>query len=297
MFLSKVGSMLLIFLASFILKRRGVFEESDSGFVGDLLVYIVVPAVIVDSFSGVEISADLAFLPLSALIVVSGLLASGFVLSRYLNWSEPELDAFRVTLPTLEGGTIGYSFMLAAFGEEGLSKIVLFDFMNAVFLFTVVYYVSGRLGENSHSLKKSVLKIFKSPLIWAIPLGFILNLTGFENALLSELLSMTGDALLFLVMVLLGLSIDIEKFSIKFPAKVLSIKAVIGLSLGLICVEIFGLTGLSRKAVILGSLLPPTILAVVFAKENNLDTERVSEIVTTGLIISIIVLPLITSII
>lgn len=296
MIVPKIVGLLSIFFITYFLKMNGIFERKYSEFISGLLIYLVVPAVVIKSFTELKLRPDLVYLPLSALIVVSGLLVAGFVISRILDLPVEESNAFRVTLPTLEAGTIGYTFMLAVYGQSGLSRIVLFDFANALFLFTVVYYVTNRLGDGSHHWKDSAANILKSPLVWAIPIGLLFNLMNFHNPLVFEFLEIASGGLLLLVMVLLGLTFEFEDFSLKFPALTLGLKALMAAALAFLSVKLFGLTGLSRKAVIIGSLLPPSIITVVFAEENNLETEKVSEIVSTGLIVSLVLLPLLMTV-
>lgn len=263
MILEKTLSLIVIFLIGYFLKRRGVLEKKDAKIFGKLLINLVIPVVIISSFSNINLEASLIYLPISAFITV---------------------------FPILEGGTIGYAFMLAAFGELGLSRIILFDFANAIFLFTVVYFISGSFGKNKINLKESFVKFLKTPLIWAIFIGLSLNIIGFQNIFLTNLFETISGSILLLVMLMLGLEFHPKISSFKLPALTILLKTSVGLSLGLLISMIFGLTGVERIAVIVGASLPPSIITLIFSEENNLDTEYVASLLSIALPFSLIFL-------
>lgn len=268
----------------------GNTTKKDSNIFSKLLINVVVPIVIIDSFYKATLEFDLIYLPLAALIVVVSLTFFGYIFSRLLMLKNKTRGSFITIFPTLEGGTIGYAFMLAAFGEIGLSRIVLFDAANAIYLFIVVYFISCILGGTNMSVRESVVKIFKTPLIWAIFIGIFLNLIGFQNIFVSNLFDVIGKGFLFLVMIFLGLEFQPSISSLKLPFITIGIKTAIGLLLGVVVSMIFGLGGVERIAVIIGSSLPPSIITLIFAKENNLDVEYTANLISVALIFAIIFL-------
>lgn len=295
MIFEKTAPLILIFLLGFLLKKKGIVTEKDSGILSKLLVYVVVPIIIINSFSNIIFEPSLIYIPLSALIVVFSFLISGYILAKLLKLENKTRGAFMVAFPTLEGGTIGYAFMLSAFGELGLSRIVLFDAVNAFFLFTVVYFVSCRLGKGGTSLKQAVEKILKTPLVWAIFTGIFLNLIGFKNGFFTNFSDIVGGSTIFLIMILLGLEFKPSFSSLKLPVITIMLKTGFGLALGLILSYVFGLDGIERAAVVIGSSLPPSIITLIFAKENDLDTEYAANLISVSLPFAVIFLTILVS--
>jgi len=290
MVLEKTLPLIVIFLILYFLKRKSILEKKDSKVFGKVLINLVIPVVIISSFSNINLEASLIYLPISALIIVSLLTIFGYLFAKILKLKDKTRGAFITTFPTLEGGTIGYAFMLAAFGELGLSRIILFDFANAIFLFTVVYFISGSFGKNNVRLKESVVKFLKAPLIWAIFIGLFLNIVGFQNVFLTNLFETISSSILLLVMLMLGLEFHPKISSFKLPALTILLKTSVGLSLGLLISMIFGLSGIERIAVIIGASLPPSIITLIFSEENNLDTEYVANLLSIALPFSLIFL-------
>lgn len=288
MIFEKTLPLILIFVLGVFLKKQCILIERDADTLSKILVYIVVPIIIVNSFFSIVFEPSLIYLPLSALIILSSFLALGFVLAKLLKLKSKTFGSFITAFSTLEIGTIGYAFVLSAFGKIGLSKIVLFDAMNAIFLFTVVYFVSCKFGKGGLSLKQTIGKILKTPLIWAIFIGIFLNLIGFKNEFFSDFSDIVGGSAIFLIMILLGLEFKPSISSLKLPVITVILKTGFGLILGFIVSYIFGLEGVERIVVIIASCLPPSIITLVFAKENDLDMEFTANLISVSLPFAII---------
>jgi predicted permease len=69
------------------------------------------------------------------------------------------------------------------------------------------------------------------------------------------------------------------------------LKTSIGLLLGWLAAAIFGLDGVERIAVIVASSLPPSMLTLVFAEENKLDTNYVANLLSTALPVALLFFP------
>ena len=63
-------------------------------------------------------------------------------------------------------------FILTAYGQEGLARIVLFDIGNTIMAFSFVYFIACRYGENKNS-RILVKKIISSPPLLASLLAII----------------------------------------------------------------------------------------------------------------------------
>jgi predicted permease len=240
-----------------------------------LLTYLALPAVIVRALGTATPTPDLIYLPLSALLVVLGLTLAGALILRPLGWDRSQAGAWMVTFLTFEGGAVGYPTMLLAFGEEGLSRLVLFDLAQAMYLLTVVYGIATWFGPDEISVGRVGIKLAKTPFFWAIWIGLGLNLLNWQPPTLLALLDILANSFVFLVLLLLGIEFQLQVSSVgRFLALAL-LKLGCGLGLGWGVATLFGLEGLERAAVLVGSALPPSMLGLLFAQEQQLDTRFV----------------------
>ncbi|TVQ06261.1 MAG: hypothetical protein EA368_17465 [Leptolyngbya sp. DLM2.Bin27] len=254
------------------LRRAGVLGPSEAKTIATLLTHLALPAVILRALLTASLTPDLVYLPLAALVVVVGLTLVGFLGIRGLGLDRARAGALMTTFPTFEGGAVGYPLMLLAFGDLGLSRIVLFDLAQAIYLLTVVYSLSAWFGAAGVSARAIGLKLARTPFFWAIVLGLVGNGLGLGNELLLGVLDIAASSFLLLVLLLLGIEFRVQSGGLGLVVGVALVKIGCGLALGWLAVTVFDLEGVERAAVVVGSALPPSLLTLLFAQENDLDT-------------------------
>ncbi len=281
--LEKILPLVIIFFAGYLLKKLKVLGQEDTKVLGKLLGNLVLPAIVFKSLYTAQIEPNLLYLPVAALLVVSSLTLIAWFSLRFLNCDRLRKGALITTFPTFEGGVIGYPFMFLTFGELGLSRIVLFDIAQVVFLFTVVYFLSCQFGQTRFEVKQGIGNLVKTPIIWAILLALILKAIGFHNSLLLNSLSIIENSFFFLILILLSLEFHLDLSYLKLCWLTTLAKTFCGAGLGWLAAMIFGLTGVERVAVIVGSSLPPSMLTLIFAEKNHLDTKFVANLLSIAL--------------
>ncbi|GEM_PF-928795 len=299
--IAKILPLIVAFLAVYglkrILKRIGVlkkeYEDSISKLISKLVLWIVAPVVIAKSLAQATVTLNLLYLPVIAILAVSSLLLIGYALSYVLKLKGKTRGSFIIAFPTLEGGTVGYAFMLAAFGELGLSRIVLFDFGNALFEFSAIYFIAVMLGKNAEektTVVQQLIKLLKTPVVLAIPAGLLLNVAHVQIPALYGIVDVMGIVLTFLVMAFLGLEFEPRASSFKLPVITLALQSASSVIVGFGLAWLFGLQGMERAAVIIGTCLPTSIFGLLFAKENGLDTKFMADLLALGLPFSFVFL-------
>ncbi|MBI2048858.1 MAG: AEC family transporter [Candidatus Liptonbacteria bacterium] len=295
MILEKTLPLIVIFIIGFLLKKAGVLKKEYGDPLATLVIWIVAPAVIAGSLAKTELAAGLMSLPLIAVLAVSSLLAIGWLAAKAICLTGKTRGAWIITFPTLEGGTVGYAVMLAVFGTLGLSRIVLFDFGNALFEFTAIYLLAAALGNREgerESFGKLLWKTLTTPLVLAIPVGLGLNLFHVESPLLWNVLDTAGAGLITLVMLMVALEFEPKISSFKLPITMLALQVPASIFVAWFWTSVFGLAGIERTATFVGICLPTSIMGLVFAKENKLDAEFAANVIALGLPFSLVFLPI-----
>jgi predicted permease len=294
MVFDKTLSLVLIFLTIFFLKKKKILRQQDGGVISTLLLYLIVPASIVTSLSGIVSEPRLWLLPLSGMLVALILLAAGICLSRLLPLPAATRNAFLIAFPTLEGGSIGFALMLSLFGPVGLGRIVLFDLGYAFCLFLLIFPLASFLGttgpkEKGFCLKTGASRLLKNPIIWSFAFGIGFNLFHIHIELLSEALSTIAQATLVLIMILMGLKLEWKGLMSEaiFPLWAIFVKTAVGSTIGCLLVWMFGFTGVERIAIIVGSSLPVSALTVALAQEHGLDSRFLASVFSLALPCSI----------
>jgi malate permease and related proteins len=279
----------VIFAVVFLLKRMNVVEKKDGVFVGKILFNVVIPAIALQAFSSLEFERSLLLIPVAALLVIVSMLCIGLLASRLLGLERKTAGSFVCMFFTMEGGMVGIAVMLAFFGTAGLSRFLLFDLVHAFFIFILAYILASWYGGTSRSYLYTVKRVLKTPIVWAIALGLLLNWISLSSALLSSVLSVITSGTLFLVIVLLALEFEPRASSLKLPFFTILFKVFAGIALGFLATWLLGIDGLGRVAVIIASSLPPSALILVYAQENGLDVDYVASTLSFAVPLGVVV--------
>jgi predicted permease len=287
---AKLLPLILVCLLGYGLKRLGLLNPHDASTIGKLLSTLALPALILRALITAPLTIELIYLPLSAFIVVLGLTAVGLLLAHCLPWDRPTKGSLATTFPTFEGGAVGYPLMLLAFGEVGLSLIVLFDLAQAMYLLTVVYSLSTWFGKADITPGDILKKLFRTPFFWAIILGLALNPVGITHGPFLEFLDIIAQSFLLLILLLLSLEFQVERRFLPQFVGLSLLKAACGLGLGWLAASLFGLHGVERIAVLVGAAMPPSMLTLLFAKENQLNTRFAAGYVSVAIPVALVFL-------
>lgn len=127
--LTRAGSFIAIIVLGFLLKKTGVFRESDFGILSKICIRITLPAAIITSFAGKEI--DPAMLSLLFIGIGCGVVyvALGFVLN--LRRSKEQRAFEMLNLAGYNIGCFTMPFAQSFLGPVGVITTSLFDSGNA----------------------------------------------------------------------------------------------------------------------------------------------------------------------
>lgn len=288
----KVLPLVLVCLIGYGLRRLEVLQPQDAQTLAKLISFLALPAIIIRALATAEISSSLICLPLSALFVVVSLTLIALLLVHFLGWERGTAGALITAFPSFEGGAVGYTLMLLAYGETGLSHIVLFDLAQAVYLLTVVYCLSAWFGKAGVKIKGVLLQLARAPFFWAILTGLALNLLNIRNRVLFDLLDIVGNSFLLLILLLMSLEFQISRASLRLHLSMAILKTVCGLALGAAAVSFWRIEDTARAAVLVGAALPPSMLAILFSRENQLNTRFAVGFISVAIPFSLVFLTL-----
>ena len=284
--LEKLLPIFLFFTIGYILKMMDILKKEEASVLLKLVFYLLSPAVIILSVSGMKLERELLLYPISALCIHVIMIPTGLFLSKLIKLNNDERKVFRgATL--IMNMTFILPFFIVFFGEKNLYLLSLFDAGNLVIVTTVVYSIFVSSKEDTAMDK--VKKLLKSPLIIALIIGFVLNITELKlprgiEITMQEIAEMTGT----LIMIALGAYFTPKFKKLKLSLIIVAIK-VIGI---LIATSIIGkflpIDEMGRKIMLLGAFSPVgnNILTFVFVTDG--DMELAINVVSLSIILSFI---------
>lgn len=284
--LEKLLPIFLFFTIGYILKVMNILKKEEASVLLKLVFYLLSPAVIILSVSGMKLERELLLYPISALCIHAIMIPTGLFLSKLIKLNDDERKVFRgATL--IMNMTFILPFFIVFFGEKNLYLLSLFDAGNLVIVTTVVYSIFVSSKEDTAMDK--VKKLLKSPLIIALIIGFVLNITGLKlpkgiEITMQEIAEMTGT----LIMIALGAYFTPKFKKLKLSLIIVAIKVIGILIATFIIGKFLHIDEMGRKIMLLGAFSPVgnNILTFVFVTDG--DMELAINVVSLSIILSFI---------
>jgi len=271
--------------------------------IANLLIYILGPIVVFSATISVKIDFTIIFLPILFYLLSS--LVAFLLLYFYQNtWSDSSGNILAFSGATGNTGYFGIPLAVIFFPPY-LADIYIFIVLSSLlFESTTGFYVTAK---GNFTVKESLVKIMKLPLIYAFVFGIIFNLMGISIP--EELITYTGQfkgAYGILGMMLMGMGLiglQLQKgndFDIKFISILFVLKFIFWplIVLGIIYLDrtIFMLLNDDLyKVMFLFSIVPLAGNTVTLAVLLNAKPEKASFTVLLSTILSLIYIPMVLS--
>ncbi|MET0654561.1 MAG: AEC family transporter [Pseudoxanthomonas sp.] len=259
-----------------------------------VVLYVCLPAAVLIYVPRLHVDASLA-----GVIATPWLLAAATVLlvavaSRLFGFRRDEHAVLLLCVALGNTSFIGYSMVRALLGEHALPYAVVYDqFGTFVLLSTFGLYVLAKYGgDEAPTAKTILLRILKFPPVWALALGLTV-MPEQPPEWIASALQRLADALLPLVMLAVGLSIQLKlpRDEIKPLATGLLLKLAVMPALALALALLFGMRGTMLQVAVLESAMPTMITAAALAIAHNLAPRLAAALVGYGILLSLITLP------
>jgi len=168
-------------------------------------------------------------------------------------------------------------------GETGTFLSVVYNIV-----ITLLYFSAGIIVVSG-----SVREIFRLPILYCALFGAVLNISGIHAS--PGLRSFSG--------ILSGITLPVMLCLVGYQIKPVSVtvfrKVVLaslvrmagGLFVALAICEIFGIIGAARTVCLVTSSMPSAINAYILSKKYNADFSFASSMITVGLILTLVIIP------
>ncbi len=138
--LEKLLPIFLFFTIGYILKVMNILKKEEASVLLKLVFYLLSPAVIILSVSGMKLERELLLYPISALCIHAIMIPTGLFLSKLIKLNDDERKVFRGATLILNM-TFILPFFIVFFGEKKLYLLSFFDAGNLDIVTTVVYSI------------------------------------------------------------------------------------------------------------------------------------------------------------
>lgn len=295
----------IIFMKIFPLYINVIFGYLSSKFlnvnresIASLLIYILGPIVVFSATLSVKIDLAIASLPIFLYLFCS-IIAFLALFIWGKSWDNPTGNILAFSAGTGNTGYFGIPLAIIFF-EPYLADIYIFTVLaSLLYESTTGFYVTAK---GNFTVKQSLLKIARLPILYAFILGIALNLLGFKIP--DEISSYTAQfkgaygilGMMMLGMGLIGLKGSEGNFDIKFISITFIIKFIFWplCAIAFIFLDNEFLHFLNKdlhKVIFLFSIVPLAGNSVTLAVLLNAKPEKTSLAVFLSTVISIVFIP------
>ena len=266
-------------------------RSEDGGLLLKLVFYLAMPALVLVSFNRIHFTLEFIYLPLMAGIVlfVSGSIA--YFAGKRLELPRQAMGTFIIAAMIMNTG-FSLPFVVAAYGDEGLVRLAMFDLGNASLVLTVVYFIAGKYGGNGTNGKAALKKVLTAPPVWALFIATLLNVNGMRlpQTVIKILDPLSATTIPFLLLAL-GAYFDPQLVRPRAVLVLLPLRMGLGLLLGIGLAKLLGLQGLTFNVAVLCSAAPVGFNALTFTYLEKLDIPFAASLLSLSILIALFWLP------
>ncbi|NSW53665.1 MAG: AEC family transporter [Anaerolineae bacterium] len=279
-FLATLDVMLPVFIAVGLAVLFGKFVKVDAKAFSQGVVYLFGPALVFYSLTSAEM-APRALGGIFAMSLVSTviLLGIGWLLSKVLRLPHAMAATVMLAMTLGNTGSIGMPLLEFAFGAQGLQYGAVFYVSTAIAANILGVYIPS----SAHvSVKESLGRILKSPMIYAAVLGVAFNLLKIEMPLIVvRTTNLIGYAAIACGLAFMGIRLANMKVHGKIGViiAVSAARVILTPLVGWLSAILLQVDTLTMYTCILQISVPTALFAAMFSEEFGGDSELASGII------------------
>lgn len=290
---TQVSILYVIVAVGFICDKTGLYTEKTARATVNFLLYIIVPATLINSFIKIEMNEDSVrkFFISFAIATATHIIAIVLNIPFFRNKSDENNAIYKFASIYGNVGFMALPLAQAVLGDEGV-----FYCSNGVVVYNIINFIHGAAIMSKEKQKFNFKSLLTNPGIISVAVGlpiFLLKLN--VPVVLSQPISMLSSLNSPLAMLIFGSYLaHTDLKSMLFDKKIYLTSLLKLIVLPLICIGIYyscGITGTLLTACIITACVPSANNTFMFASKFNRDTAVASKTVALVSFISVLTMP------
>ena len=289
--LSMLSVFLTVVLPTFLVACLGAglqrWRKLAVGSLGPLTLYLLSPALMVESLMGAQITAsDAGKIIFASVATVLCLIALGTLVSIVTRLPRAAQSAFLLSTAFPNAGNMGFPVAFLAFGREGLAVAAVVFAVQSVLGWTLGIYVAAR-SENTGLAP--FLQVIKLPTIYAVVIALAFRMTDVQAPFaIQTAIELLASAAIPCMLIVLGFQIaqgiSIDRWWALFTATAL--RLVGSALIAFVFTELSNLHGAAQQTVIVVAAMPTAVFTTLLASEFKAEPRFVTSAVVTSTVAS-----------
>ena len=269
---------LLVILATFTLKKVGMFRKEDGQFLAKLMMNVTMPCVLLSAGKNIEFSPQL--LIAFGLGICSNLIliACGLTSASLTRYDSKTKGIYVINCAGFNVGSFALPFVQYFFDSSVLSYLCMFDIGNAIMGLGINNTIGGAVAKTGEkpSVQGTIKNLFSNPpfSVYLIVIFFAILHISLPEGLLT-VVSIAGNANAFVAMGMIGLLLEISmpKGDVGKIFQVLLTRLIGQAIVSLLIWFLLPLPEQAKMVLILCIVTPITSIAPVFTKKMVGDSD------------------------
>lgn len=237
---------------------------------------------------GSELLALLLF-AFATILLMGGLAA---VVGRALRLPRADVITLLLVVMFVNGGNYGLTLNQLRYGEEGLSRAVVYFVVSTMLVYTLGVFIAS-MGRSS--FRGSLARLARVPALYAVVLAVVVYVVGIRVPTpLMSALEIAAAGAIPAMLVVLGMNMaemnGLASWRLALPA--VSLRLLVAPLLAMAVAGLLGLSGLSYSTSIIEASMPTAVITTVIATEYDVQPPVVTSIVVLTTLLSPITLAL-----
>lgn len=292
--LEKIFVLFVFLFVGYFLARKGLVPKESTKTLSYIGTNVFFPAYLIDNlsvnFTKEKLSSDLSLF-LWGIVFLVAVLVVAFLLAKLLKKGEMPQNTLIYIFAFSNYGYFGYPVMEKVFGEEFVSKTIVFALVSTIAIASLGYFLLMGKGN-------SVIKTLLSPTIIAIFIGGALGLSGLKLPdVCTDVFATAGSCMSPISMLLTGFVLG--KFSLKQLFNSPRAYFVSGIRLALMpllaiaVLLLIGVKGYLFAIPVILCAMPVGMNTVLFTEAGGRDSSEGARICFISYVMGIITIPVI----
>ncbi|OMP66483.1 AEC family transporter [Domibacillus epiphyticus] len=293
--------LLMIVLPAFLIFLTGYVGQKCIGFdiksISMAALYLMSPFLAFRTFYVNALTMEyvyiIVFCLILSLLLIIVVLLTGFLMRA----TRQKMAAMILGGVFMNSGNYGAPVVLFAFGAVGFDYAVIIMVFQAFLMNTIGLFAASFGGEEETTLKQSLHRVVRMPVIHGAILGVALQLINVHiPSTIMDAISLVADASIPTVMLVLGMQLAViatKRVAYRFVNSVTVIRMVVSPLLAVVIVSFMPINDLLKEVMILLAAMPAAANTTMFAIQFGTEPDLVSFTTLLTTLLSIITLPLV----
>ena len=295
---TNVGMLYVMVAAGFICDKAKIFTESTAKKTIDLLLYIIVPCTLINSFIKIEMNEDTVkkFFISFAIATATHIIAIVLNVPFFRNKKDDDSAVYKFAAIYGNVGFMALPLAQAILGDEGV-----FYCANGVVVYNIINFTHGAMLMSKTKEKFGLKKLLVNPGVISVIIGLPIFLLKIKVPyLLSEPIEMLSALNSPVAMLIFGTYLAHTDLKSMITDKKIYFVALLKLIvLPLVCIGVYylcGIRGVLLTASIITASVPSANNTFMFASKYGRDASLASKAVALVSFLSILTMPVMIAI-